>query len=160
VPFALGLCAFVMVHIIAIKETSFKAWFMHMVGEPVWMAPLMFPLHVIGELVKPVSLSLRLLGSVFGEEVVIAKLIGLALLAGAAFGLPTFIPLQLPILFLGLFFGFLQAVVFSTLLAIYISILSTHHDDHDEHNAHGHVEHANVGGRHQVVAHATESPVA
>jgi F-type H+-transporting ATPase subunit a len=133
---------------------------MHFVGEPVWMAPLMFPLHIIGELVKPVSLALRLLGNVFGEEVVVAKLIGLALLAGAAFGLPTFFPLQLPIMFLGLLFGFLQAVVFATLLAIYISILSTHHDAHDEHNAHGHVEHANAGGRHQTVAHATESPLA
>jgi F-type H+-transporting ATPase subunit a len=160
VPFALALCAFFMVHIIAIKETSFKAWFMHFVGEPAWMAPLMFPLHIIGELVKPVSLSLRLLGNVFGEEVVIAKLIGLALLAGASFGLPTFIPFQLPILFLGILFGFLQALVFSTLLAIYIAILSTHHDAHDEHNVHGHVDHTDAAGRHQITAHPTESPVA
>lgn len=160
VPFALALVSFFMVHIIAIKETGIKAWFLHMVGEPRWMAPLMFPLHVVGELVKPVSLALRLLGNVFGEEVVVAKLIGLSLLVAAALGLPTFLPLQLPIMLLGVFFGFLQALVFSTLLAIYIAILGTHHDDHDEHNAHGHVEHVRSGGHSQTVAHGTEVPVA
>lgn len=157
VPFALAFVSFFMVHIIAIKETGLKAWFLHLVGEPRWMAPLMFPLHVVGELVKPVSLALRLLGNVFGEEVVVAKLIGLALLAGIGLGLPTFIPFQLPIMLLGVFFGFLQALVFSTLLAIYIAILGTHHDhDHDAHNAHGHVEHTHVSGHHEYVAHSTE----
>jgi F-type H+-transporting ATPase subunit a len=160
IPLSMALVGFVLVHIIAIKETGFKSWFMHFVGEPKWMAPLMFPLHIVGELVKPVSLTLRLVGNVFGEEVVIAKLIGLAIAAGAAFGLPTFIPFQVPILFLSLLFGLLQAVVFSTLLAIYIATLSTHHDEHDEHNAHGSVEHTHVGGHHQVVAHPSEATLA
>jgi F-type H+-transporting ATPase subunit a len=156
VPFALAIVSFFMVHVIAIRETGFKAWFLHLVGEPRWMAPLMFPLHVVGELVKPVSLALRLLGNVFGEEVVVAKLIGLAILAGAALGLPTFLPFQLPIMLLGVFFGFLQALVFSTLLAIYIAILGTHHDDHDAHNAHGHVEHIHTEGHHEYVAHGNQ----
>lgn len=163
VPFALALVSFFMVHIIAIKETGFKAWFMHLVGEPVWMAPLMFPLHVIGELVKPVSLALRLLGNVFGEEVVIAKLIGLAILAAAGLGLPEwmpFIPLQFPILILAVFFGLLQAMVFSTLLAIYIAILGTHHGAHGHDDEHGHVEHVRLNGHHETMSVSGQTTMA
>jgi F-type H+-transporting ATPase subunit a len=168
VPIALALVAFIAVHVIAIKEAGVKSWFMHFVGEPIWLAPLNFPLHMIGELIKPLSLAMRLLCNVFGEEMVIATLTGLAITV-----LPDWLPIpfQLPMLFLGTFFGALQALVFSTLLAIYIAILSTHHDDHDEHNIHGHVEHTQVGGRETIVghpsemslamtAHPTESPVA
>lgn len=157
IPVALALIAFGCVHVIAIKETSFKAWFMHFVGEPKWLAFLNFPLHIVGELIKPLSLSLRLLCNVFGEEKVIATLAGFAATI-LPFWLP--IPFQLPMIFLGTFFGFLQALVFSTLLAIYISILATDHSDHDAHNNHGHVEHDMVKGRPEIIAHATESPVA
>jgi F-type H+-transporting ATPase subunit a len=160
VPVALAIVAFFSVHIIAIKEAGFKSWFMHFVGEPIWLAPLMFPLHIMGELIKPVSLSLRLLCNVFGEELVVAQIGLMAIGVAAALHLPSIIPLQLPFMLLGVFFGFLQALVFSTLLAIYISILGNHHDDHDEHNVHGHVEHVNARGHHEVIAHPTESPVA
>ncbi len=156
IPIALALVAFLSVHIIAIKEAGFKSWFMHFVGEPKWLAPLNFPLHIVGELVKPLSLSLRLLCNVFGEEQVVVVLTGLAV-SMLPIWLP--IPFQLPMLFLGTFFGFLQALVFSTLLAIYVSILATHHDDHDAHNDHGHVEHDEVKGRHQIVGHPAELTV-
>lgn len=154
VPIALALVAFVAVHIIAISEAGLKSWFLHFVGEPLWLAPLNFPLHLVGELIKPLSLSLRLLCNVFGEEQVVATLIGLAV-SLLPIWLP--IPFQLPVLFLGTFFGFLQALVFSTLLAIYISILATHHD---EHGGHEHTEHAHTGGHDQVVGRASASPVA
>jgi F-type H+-transporting ATPase subunit a len=154
VPIGLAIVAFFATHVIAIKEVGIKSWFMHFVGEPKWLAPLNFPLHLIGELIKPVSLSIRLLCNVFGEEMVVIQLVGLAM-ASLPLWLP--IPFQFPVMMLGVLFGFLQALVFSTLLAIYISILSTHHDDHD---GHGHVEHVDVGGKHQTVAHATQSPVA
>ncbi|RYG72318.1 F0F1 ATP synthase subunit A, partial [bacterium] len=156
VPIGISLVAFLAVHVIAIKEAGLKSWFMHFVGEPVWLAPLNFPLHVVGEFIKPLSLSLRLLCNVFGEEAVIATLTALAISTLPAW-LP--IPFQLPMLLLGTFFGFLQALVFSTLLAIYISILATHHDDHDEHNHHGHVEHDDINGRHQIVAHPSAMTV-
>ncbi|RYX86664.1 ATP synthase F0 subunit A [bacterium] len=151
VPISISIVAFLAVHVIAIKETGFKSWFMHFVGEPVWLAPLNFPLHLVGELIKPLSLSLRLLCNVFGEEMVVATLTGLAIAVLPAW-LP--IPFQLPMLFLGTFFGFLQALVFSTLLSIYISIFATHHED-----GHGHpsTEHAvDSNGHKHTVGHAAE----
>ena len=158
VPIGLALVAFIATHVIAIKEAGFKSWFMHFVGEPKALAFLNFPLHIIGEFIKPISLAIRLLCNVFGEEMVAIQLAGMAVALMAILPIP--IPFQFPIMALGVFFGALQALVFSTLLAIYISILSTHHDDHDEHNNHGHVEHAKVNGRHEVIGHGTESPVA
>jgi len=157
IPIALALCAFFCVHFIAIKEAGLKSWFMHFVGEPIWLAPLNFPLHLIGELIKPLSLSIRLLCNVFGEEMVAFQLATLAVVGMAVLHVP--LPFHLPMLLLGTFFGLLQALVFSTLLAIYVSILSTHHDDHDEHNAHGHTEHARLHGIDQVVGRPTESTV-
>lgn len=157
IPIAMAIAAFFCVHIIAIKEAGIKSWFMHFVGEPIWLAPLNFPLHLVGELIKPLSLSLRLLCNVFGEEAVVATLAGLAVSM-----LPVWLPIpfQLPMLFLGTFFGFLQALVFSTLLSIYLSIFATHHDDHDAHNEHGHVEHIHEGGHQRIVAHPSEVTLA
>jgi F-type H+-transporting ATPase subunit a len=153
IPIALAITAFIAVHIIAIKEAGFKSWIMHFVGEPIWLAPLNFPLHIVGELIKPLSLSLRLLCNVFGEEAVVVTLAGLAISI-----LPVWLPIpfQLPMLFLGTFFGFLQALVFSTLLAIYISIFATHHDEHD----HASTEHAtDLEGHKHIVAHPGEATV-
>jgi F-type H+-transporting ATPase subunit a len=160
VPIGLALVAFFAVHFIAIKEAGFKSWIMHFVGEPLWLAPLNFPLHIIGELIKPISLSVRLLGNVFGEEMVVMKLAALGMsLAGASLLIPG-VPFNLLMMFLGVLFGALQALVFSTLVAIYISILSTHHDDHDEHNAHGHTEHVRLHGHEQIVGHPSEATIA
>ena len=147
IPIALAIVGFVMVHVFAIKEAGLKSWFMHFVGEPIWLAPLNFPLHIVGELIKPLSLSLRLLCNVFGEEQVVATL---TLMAVTLLPIWLPIPLQFPMLILGTFFGFLQALVFSTLLAIYISIFATHHDEHD----HPSTEHAveNDGDK-QIVGH-------
>ena len=154
IPIALAIVGFVMVHVFAIKEAGLKSWFMHFVGEPIWLAPLNFPLHIVGELIKPLSLSLRLLCNVFGEEQVVATL---TLMAVTLLPIWLPIPLQFPMLILGTFFGFLQALVFSTLLAIYIAIFATHHDD-----GHGHpsTEHAvDNNGHHKTVGHPAEMMV-
>ncbi len=160
VPIGLALVSFFAVHIIALKEAGFKSWIMHFVGEPLWLAPLNFPLHIIGEFIKPISLSVRLLGNVFGEEMVVMKLAGLGIGLLAAYSIPFGIPFNLLMMCLGVLFGALQALVFSTLVAIYISILSTHHDDHDEHNDHGHVEHVRLHGHEQIVGHPSEATIA
>lgn len=156
IPIAMAIVGFVAVHVLAIKEAGFKTWIMHFVGEPLWLAGLNFPLHIIGELIKPVSLSLRLLCNVFGEEAVVATLAALAV-TFLPIWLP--IPFQFPMLVLGTFFGFLQALVFATLLAIYLSIFMAHNDDHghgEDGHAGEHTEHATESdGDKQIVGHPT-----
>ncbi len=72
----------------------------------------MFPINLIEEIVKPVSLTVRLFGNLFGEHVVYE--ITFALIS---FGVPVLI------MALGLFTGLIQAYVFSMLVMVYLSEL-------------------------------------
>ncbi len=102
-----GLAAvvFFTVQIAGIREKGWK-YLKHFI-EPI---PIFLPMTLIEEFVKPLSLSLRLYGNIFGEETVVAVLFSLA---------PYFSPI--PMQMLGLLFGFIQALVFTTLTAIYIA---------------------------------------
>jgi F-type H+-transporting ATPase subunit a len=108
---SLAVTVFLLTQVVGIRRHGL-AYFKHFIGEPAWLGPLMFPIHVVGEFVRPVSLSLRLFGNIFGEDTLIAVIIGL----GAAM----FIPYQLPLLLLSILMGFIQALIFSILTCIYI----------------------------------------
>ncbi|HHZ16119.1 MAG TPA: F0F1 ATP synthase subunit A [Peptococcaceae bacterium] len=77
---------------------------------------ILFPLNVLEEFTRPLSLSLRLFGNIYGEEMVIAGLFSLV---------PLFLPL--PIQLLSLLFGFIQAFVFTLLAAVYINSATAGH---------------------------------
>jgi F-type H+-transporting ATPase subunit a len=99
-------------------------------GSPVWMAPLMLIIELISHLSRVLSLSLRLFGNIFGEEIVILILFTLV---------PFLLPL--PMMFLGLITGGLQAFVFVLLSIIYLAgaVAVEHHEDAHGHDApHGH----------------------
>ena len=126
---AFGITALIGVHIIAIKENGIVGYLKHFVGDPWWLAPLMFPLHIIGELARAGSLAIRLFGNIFGEESVIINLTLLGLALPAIYDMIPWAPIQVPMLFFGLFGGFLQALVFSMLTSIYIVTFLEHHDE-------------------------------
>lgn len=99
----------------------------------------MFPLHIIGELAKPLSLSLRLAGNIFAEDSVIfifgtlSPVLYLFLKHTWAKEVP-FFPLQILILPLMILFGLIQALVFSLLSTIYIAVMVG--ESHEEAPAH------------------------
>lgn len=138
---ALAIAVFLYVQYQGIKTNGLKGYLMHFVGEPVWLAPLNFPIHVIGELAKPLSLSIRLFGNLFGKETVILVLMGMAI---AMLG---FFPIHTPMYFFGVFVGLVQALVFSILTCVYIASVTAHHD----HGGHEHDEHAGTIGEHAHV---------
>ncbi len=76
-------------------------------------------LEFISEFVKIVSFSFRLFGNVFAGEVLL-MIIG--------FLVPYFVPL--PFLFLEIFVGFIQAIIFSMLTLVFIAGAVTSHDEH------------------------------
>lgn len=137
----LGICTFIFVNYNGIKEGGIGHYLWHLCGSPVgvigWgLAPLMFVLETVGTLVKPVSLSLRLYGNIFGEDKLLASFLGLGL-ALAAIALknphpPIGLPLHLPFLFLATLTSVIQATVFSMLAAVYVSMLMPHDHDHEE----------------------------
>lgn len=89
-------------------------------------------LEVVSILFRPVSLSFRLYGNVFaGENLLETMLIG----GGVAYGWLV----GLPFLMLELLIGFVQALVFTLLTAIFTAMMCSHGDDHA---AEGHTEHA------------------
>ncbi len=125
---AMALVAISGVQVIAIKELGFIPYIKHFLGEPMWLGPLMFPLHLIGELAKIMSLSIRLFGNIFGEDTIIIVLATLAV-TFLPMWLP--VPFQLPMMLFGLFTSLIQALVFSLLTAIYLAtFISEHHEEH------------------------------
>jgi F-type H+-transporting ATPase subunit a len=135
IPAGLAIVVVLYVQYEGIRVNGLKGYLMHFVGDPWWLGPLNFPIHAVGEVARVLSLTIRLFGNIFGEDVVIVILIFLA-------GMFTkgFIPFQAPMYLLAMFTSFVQAMVFSILACVYIALMTTHeheegHGHHDE--AHG-----------------------
>ena len=131
--FTLGLAVISFVVFIwwGIRINGVRGYLLELVGEPRYMAPLMFPIHTISELSRLVSLSMRLFGNVFAGEVLIGTM--LALTTAAVFVLP--LAFFVPAIFLGLelLFGAVQALVFALLTMTYITMaIAEHGNGHDE----------------------------
>ncbi len=142
--FTLGLAivSFVVFVWWGIRVNGPGGYLKELVGEPRYMAPLMFPIHLISELSRLVSLSMRLFGNVFAGEVLIGTM--LALTTAAVFVLP--LAFFVPAVFLGLelLFGAVQALVFALLTMTYITMaIAEHEGGHDdEHDADASAHHA------------------
>ncbi len=130
----MALAAFFIVQYYGIREVGLKGYILHFLGEPIWLAPLMFPLHVIGELARPLSLSIRLFGNIFGEDMVIAIL----MLIVVQVLKDILIPIQFPMLLFAIFTSFVQALVFSMLVSIYIAVALGDHEEHEHQPEGGH----------------------
>ena len=106
---ALALTVFFMTHFVGIKKHGF-AYIKHFMGPILWLAPLMLIIELISHLARPLSLSLRLFGNMYGHEVVL--MIFLALV-------PLFLPI--PMMLMGVLIAFIQTFVFTLLAMIYIA---------------------------------------
>lgn len=106
----LAIIIFTMTHVVGVKHHG-ASYIKHFMGPMPLLAPLMFVIEIVSHISRLLSLSLRLFGNVMGEELVVAILF---MLAGAYF-------VPLPMMFLGLFTGFLQGFIIMLLAMIYIS---------------------------------------
>lgn len=123
---SLALMAFVFVQVMGIVRVGPWNYFKHFLGDPIWMCPLMFPIHVIGELARPLSLSIRLFGNIFGDDTVVAVIILIVTMMLGKIPLPVQFPMDL----FRIFGGFIQALVFSVLVSIYVA-LAVAHEEHE-----------------------------
>ncbi len=143
VTVALALTVFVYVQYTGFRELGPLGWFDHMLGNPRditgWiLAPLMLPIHVLGELAKPISLSCRLFGNVFGEDMLLVAFASLGVTTLSFTHLPIGLPLHVPFLALALLSSLLQALVFTVLSTIYFLLMLPH----EEHGHEGEAHHA------------------
>jgi len=123
VPFALALTLWLYYHWQGIKANGLIGYIKHfavMPGVPIVMSPLIFVIEIISHMSRVLSLTLRLFGNIFGEHLVVLIIASIV---------PFLAPL--PIQFLGLIVGPLQAFIFLTLGAIYLTA-ATHVDHHGD----------------------------
>ena len=127
---ALSIPTIIYVQYIGFATQGFGYIKEHFIGEPLWLAPLNFPLHVIGEIARLLSLAIRLFGNIFGEDTVIAQL----LIMGIGFFHMTHVPIPIhfPMILFHIFVSFVQAMVFMMLAAAYISGALPHGEHHEE----------------------------
>jgi F-type H+-transporting ATPase subunit a len=127
---AMALITFFVVQIAGVKAHGVAGRIKHM-AQPWWI----FPLEVIQEFARIISLSFRLFGNIFAGEVLLAVMFAMAAAIKVAL-----IPVLFPVIFLFLevLFGTIQALVFALLTLIYITLAASGHDDHAEEHGHGH----------------------
>lgn len=126
--FALAICVFLYVQYAAIREHGFLGYLDHLAGSPrgamaftVILPVLMFFLHIFSELIRPISLSMRLRGNIWGDEILLAIM--------ASFGIK-----GLPLLFFSMLMSILksivQAAVFALLSTIYFALILKQEEEH------------------------------
>jgi F-type H+-transporting ATPase subunit a len=106
---ALALTVFAMTHIVGVKEHGIS-YLKHFMGPILVLAPLMFIIEVIGHLARPLSLSLRLFGNMYGHEIVLMIFFALV---------PFLLPV--PMMLMGVLVACIQTFVFTLLAMIYIA---------------------------------------
>jgi F-type H+-transporting ATPase subunit a len=107
---AFALCTFIYTHYLGVKFHGGK-YIKHFLGPIPALAPLFFPIELIGHFARVLSLTLRLFGNIMGEDLVLAILLFLA----GMFLAP------LPMMFLAVFTSVVQAFVFTLLSMMYFA---------------------------------------
>jgi F-type H+-transporting ATPase subunit a len=147
--FTLGLALISFVSFIAfgLRANGWRGYLKELlIAEPAYMTPLLTPIHLISELSRVISLSMRLFGNVFAGEVLLATM--LSLTTATVFILP--LAFVIPGVFIGLelLFGLVQALVFALLSMTYITLAIA------EHRQHGSEEHPSGESPEQATAPA------
>jgi len=135
VTFALGISSFLYYNYIGIKENGILKHLAHLAGPIWWIAPLIFPIELISNFIRPFSLGIRLFGNMFADEQVMETISHLV--PGITYWI-------VPVLImpLSLFVCFIQTFVFVLLSQLYLSEVShAPHEEHAHEEAEG-VEHA------------------
>ncbi len=118
---AMAVTVFIAYNYYGFKSHGIK-YLKHFMGPIWWLAPIMLIVELISNLVRPVSLSLRLFGNMLGDHTVLGIFSHL---------LPVIVPIFFMVL--GIFVSFIQALIFSILSAIYIALAVAHEEgEHGE----------------------------
>lgn len=118
---------FVYYHVQGVRKMGVVNYMKHFAGPVWWLAPLFIPVEIISHFSRPLSLTIRLFGNIFGEDTIMAILASLAL---SGFLIP------LPVMCLAIFTSLIQTLVFIMLSSIYIAGAVAHEESHDPEGEH------------------------
>jgi len=113
-----ALVVFFYYHAQGVRAQGLK-YFKQFMGPIPALAPLMVPIEIISHFSRPVSLSMRLFGNIFAEELLIVIMASI---------IPFLLPL--PFMAVAIFTAFIQAFVFVLLSCIYIAGAIAHEEEH------------------------------
>src|SRR6266568_6682338 len=134
VTFALGLSSFLYYNWIGIKENGIPNHLKHLAGPIWWIAPLIFPIELISNFIRPFSLGIRLFGNMFADEKVLDTITHLY----PPYTYFLAVPLVILLMALSVFVAGVQTLVFVLLSQVYLSEVS--HAPSDMHAEHGHAK--------------------
>jgi F-type H+-transporting ATPase subunit a len=117
----------------------------HFCPGPLWLAPVLVPVEIVGLFAKAFSLTVRLFANMLAGHVLLGVLLGFILQVGAATGAAGGLAIAVPVVaasvavsMLEIFVAFLQAFIFSFLTALFIGMaVNVHHEEPHE-PAHAH----------------------
>lgn len=125
---AMALLSYVSFQVLGVRAHGVWGRIKHMANPP-----FLFPIEVLSEFSRIVSLAFRLFGNIFAGEALLTVMYGIA--NAIKFSV---VGLLIPVVFLYLevLFGFIQALVFALLTLIYITLAAA--ESHEESGEHGH----------------------
>ena len=121
-----------------------KAYLAHFCPGPLWLAPLLVPVEIIGLVAKVFALAVRLFANMIAGHILLAVLLSFIMAAGASsagLGLGVGVVVvagSVAINLLELFVAFLQAFIFTFLTTLFIGMSVVLHHDENHEDAHGH----------------------
>jgi len=130
---AMALCAVMYVQWEGMRSNGFLGHFGHFAGPklPIALIPItlmIFVIELISELMKNVSLSLRLYGNIDGGHQAVEAMNKLG---------GNLVPVGMFLMPIKLLTCVVQALIFCLLTCVYISLVTHHHEDHgDDHHGH------------------------
>jgi len=114
-----ALVVFSYYHWQGIRAQGLLGYLKHFTGPTILLAPLLIPIEIISHFSRIVSLSVRLFGNIFAEELLIIIILSIV---------PFFLPL--PFMAIAIFTAVIQAFVFVLLACIYIAGAVAHEEEH------------------------------
>ena len=147
----LALISFLIINIAGLRALGIGGYLGHLTGGAPWYIwPIIVPAELVGTVVKPFALAIRLFANMTAGHILLATLLGFlatgaATLAAGGSGFlmgPVIILASgagaVGIFFLEVFVATLQAFVFVFLTTVFISQLAHHDHEHGEHHGHEH----------------------
>ncbi|MEP9383681.1 F0F1 ATP synthase subunit A [Nocardioides cheoyonin] len=130
--YAMAVLVIVSVWVYGIRTKGVKGYFRHFI-EPY---PVLLPLNILEELVKPITLALRLFGNIFAGGIMLGLIAGLVAWKIGPVpvgGVLSFLADILWKLF-DMFIGLIQAFIFSLLTVLYFGMAAAGHGDEHGHD--------------------------
>jgi F-type H+-transporting ATPase subunit a len=117
-----AICVFTYYNYQGIRTHGLVKYLKHFAGPVWWLSWLLFPVEIVSHMARPFSLSMRLFGNIFAEELIVSSL--------NKYIFPFLA--SVPVMFLALFASTIQAFIFILLTMVYISgaVEESHEEAH------------------------------